>query len=358
MKIIVIDNLFQPNVAGKIANGAQKYTRNQVALLSQVAEVYYITAAGSDIQFPNQFVLDGFFDLTIEAKADKVKHTKKIAEEIRKIILQVNPDVILDSCCKHLSALWNDYPPGSVVFEHYHRASAPLGADTRKKFESKKIYWVGVSKFQAKNFNNYFDDTISIHYDDNYPTEPLPSEPYGMFLARWDAGKAPHISLKNYVKSGLTIPIKCYIKYGGTDIPPKVLEELQKSPLLTFEIDAPRERILDVMSKASFTLASGNEGSSVVAFEFASRGVPYIVTKTGPVGEQEYLPDYAAYLAPTQEDLAAGVNKYMNWTFEDRKKLFDYIVNTFDDQHFIDEHMRVINDAQAKYPKGFLECLM
>jgi glycosyltransferase involved in cell wall biosynthesis len=358
MKILIIDNLYQPNKAGKIANGAQKYTRQQATLLSEIAEVHYVTAAGSDIQYPNQYVLEGFFDLSLEEKSDKVKQTKAVAAEIKNIIHKIEPDVILDSSCKHMSALWSEYPSGSIVFEHYHRPSMVLSHDAHDKFSKKNIYWCGVSKFQSGKFNDYFDDTICIHYVEEYPETVKPAQPYGMFLARWDAGKAPHVALKNYLRSGCQIPIKCFIKYGGGEIPEKVLNELKASPLLTFEIDAPRERILEAMSESSFALSAGNESTGIVSLEFASYGVPYIVNKAGPVAEQEHLPQSAIYLAPTPEDILESVLFCQGWTFEDRKDLSAHIIGKFDKEHFIEEHLRVIKNAKEMYPKGFLECLM
>ena len=85
MKILIIDNLYQPSKAGVIANGAQKFTRNQMTLLSEVADCYYVTAKGSDKQFQNQFILDNWFDLSLAEKSDKIKQTKKVSEEISKI---------------------------------------------------------------------------------------------------------------------------------------------------------------------------------------------------------------------------------------------------------------------------------
>ena len=362
MKILVIDNLYQPSKAGVIANGAQKFTRNQMTLLSEVAETFYITAKGSDKQFKNQFILDGWFDLSLETKAEKVKQTKAVAEEIAKIIKQVQPDVVLDSSCKHMSSIWQDYPTG-IIFEHYHKSSAPLGPDTPEKFEKKNAYWVGVSKWQAKHFNNYFHDTISIHYIDEIPSEIKPAKDYGIFVGRWDGGKAPHVALKNYLKSGVGYPVKCFIKFGGQEIPAKELENLQKDPLLTFHIDAPRQEILDAMSEARFGLGMGNESTGIVCLEYATFGVPYIVPGNKVVAEMEHIPHEALYLCDRSslytmtEQYAKHVSDACCWSFEDRKELSAKVLDTYNKKHFIDEHMRIIKQAQEKYPKGFMNDL-
>lgn len=359
MKILIIDNLYQPNKAGTIANGAQKFTRNQMTLLSEVATTYYITAKGSDKQYANQFVLDNWFDLSLDTKADKVKQTKRVAEEIVKIIKQVHPDVVLDSSCKHMSSIWQDYPTG-VIFEHYHKSSAPLGPDTPEKFEKKEAYWVGVSKWQAKHFNNYFHDTISIHYIDEVPSEVKRAKKYGIFVGRWDGGKSPHVALKNYLKSGSTFPVKCFIKFGGQEIPAKELENLKKSPLLEFHIDAPRQEILDAMSEALFGLGMGNESTGIVCLEYATFGVPYIVPGNKVVAEMEHIPPEALYLAdrsldtPMTEQIAKHVHTTATWSMGDREWLSKKVLDTYNKEHFINEHLRIIKQAQEKYPKGFL----
>jgi hypothetical protein len=362
MKILVIDNLYQPNKAGVLANGAQKFTRNQMNLLSEVATTFYVTAKGSDKQYENQFILDNFFDLSLETKADKVKQTKKVAEEIVKIIKQVKPDVVLDSSCKHMSSIWQDYPTG-IIFEHYHKSSAPLGPDTPEKFSKKQAYWVGVSKWQAKHFNNYFHDTISIHYIDEVPDTIKFPEDYGIFVGRWDGGKAPHVALKNYLKSNVGYPVKCFIKFGGQEIPAKELENLQKSHLLEFHIDAPRQEILDAMSKARFGLGMGNESTGIVCLEYATFGVPYIVPGNKVVAEMEHIPHEALYLCdrsmltPITDQYRNHVNDACSWSYEERKALSAKVIDTYNKEHFINEHLRIIKAAQEKYPKGFLNDL-
>jgi glycosyltransferase involved in cell wall biosynthesis len=359
MKILIIDNLYQPSKAGVIANGAQKFTRNQMTLLSEVAETFYITAKGSDKQFANQFILDGWFDLSLEEKSDKVKQTRKVAEEILKIIKQVQPDVVLDSSCKHMSSIWEDYPSG-IIFEHYHKSSAPLGPDTSEKFSKKKAYWVGVSKWQAKHFNNYFDDTICIHYIDEAPEEVKAAGEYGIFVGRWDGGKAPHVALKNYLKSGSTYPIKCFIKFGGQEIPAKELENLKKSPLLEFHIDAPRQEILDAMSRARFGLGMGNESTGIVCLEYAMFGVPYIVPGNKVVAEMEHIPAEGLFLCdrsldtPIHEQYYKHVNDASSWSLADRVYYSKLVRDKYNKEHFINEHLRIIRQAQGKYPKGFL----
>lgn len=359
MKILIIDNLYQPSKVGVIANGAQKFTRNQMTLLSEVADCYYITAKGSDKQFQNQFILDNWFDLSLAEKSDKIKQTKKVSEEISKIIKQVQPDVVLDSSCKHMSSIWDEYPTG-IIFEHYHKSSAPLGPDTPEKFEKKKAYWVGVSKWQAKHFNNYFHDTISIHYIDEAPSEIKMGKYYGIFVGRWDGGKSPHVALKNYLKSGIGYPVKCFIKFGGQEIPAKELENLQKEPLLTFHIDAPRKEILDAMSEARFGLGMGNESTGIVCLEYAMFGVPYIVPGNKQVAEMEHIPSEALYLAdrsldiPIPEQIAKHVADACRWSFTARKELSQKVIDTYNKEHFINEHLRIIKQAQEKYPKGFL----
>ena len=259
-----------------------------------------------------------------------------------------------------MSSIWEEYPTG-IIFEHYHKSSAPLGPDTPEKFEKKKAYWVGVSKWQAKHFNNYFHDTISIHYIDEAPKVIKPAKDYGIFVGRWDGGKSPHVALKNYLKSGSPYPIKCFIKFGGQEIPAKELENLKKSPLLEFHIDAPRQQILDSMAEAKFGLGMGNESTGIVCLEYAMFGVPYIVPGNKIIAEMEHIPIEAIYLAdrsldiPIPEQIYKHVTDTSSWSFDQRKQLSEKVIAKYNQKHFVNEHLRIIENAKLKYPKGFLE---
>lgn len=353
MKILIIDNLFHSNNFGKIANGAQKFARNQMNLLSDIAETFYITAQGSDRQYQNQFILDSVFDLELSRK-NKVVQTKKIAKDISEIIHLVNPDVVLDNSCKHMSGIWINYPTG-IVFEHYHRPSMPLGTGITSVFDKKKVYWCGVSKFQAKKFNNYFHDTICIHYvGDEIPSEIKPFKDYGIFIGRWDKGKAPHVFLKNYLKSNPKYLVKCFLNFGGVKIDDKELNYLQQYPIFEFHFDASREEILSTLSEAKFGLGMGNESTGIVSLEYATHGVPYIVPGRTFVAENEHLPEEAIYLCDRAlsvgipEQISQAVQKCEEWTHQQRKDLSSKIITTFNKQHFIDEHIRIIENARGK----------
>lgn len=363
-KILVIDNLFDPNIKGKIANGAQKFTRNQFALLNKLGETFYITAAGSDPQFANQFILKERFDVNIPEKKDKILQTKRIGQEIVDIINKVKPDVVLDSSCKHMSGIWANYPAG-VIFEHYHSPSMPLNDQVKEKFTKKGVLWCGVSRWQnQKNFRGLFDDTINIHYIDEKPEDVLPAEEYGIFVGRWDGGKSPHVALKNYLKSGCKYPVKCFIKFGGQEIPQKELDNLMKSELLEFHIDAPRHQILDAMSKAAFGLGMGNESTGIVCLEYATHGVPYIVTGRGEVAEAEHLPVEALFLndrnsdIPIPEQIATNVDLCVRQGYDYRKQLSQYVIERYNADHFRGEHLIVIERAINEFAKGTLDAFI
>lgn len=352
-KILIIDNLFSPNIKGNIANGAQKFARNQVNLLSGEFETHYVTAAGSDPQWANQYILKEFFDLSLTTR-EKVEQTKRIAEEIRGIVNSGDFDFVLDNSCKHMSSVWDSYNVG-IIFEHYHSPSAPLNDKVREKFDRKQVSWVGVSKWQAeKRFRNLFDDTICIHYINERPEEIKPAQDYGVFVGRWDGGKYPHVALKNYLKSGANIPLKCFIKFGGLEIPKKELDNLMASPLLEFHIDAPRDQILEAISGAAFGLGMGNESTGIVCLEYASFGVPYIVPGNQRVAEMEHLPAEALFLADRSLDLSLPdqvrlhVNQTLTWTYEQRKQLSEKVLSLYDKDHFVDRHIKLLVRAAAR----------
>ena len=351
MKILIIDNLFQPNLKGKLANGAQKFTRNQVSLLSALGETFYITAKGSERQYDNQIILNSFFDLSIENRSDKIAQTRLVISEVLMQIKIINPDVILDSSCKHLSSIWENYPIG-IIFEHYHKPSMILSSDMTKRFSNKNVFWCGVSVWQNKKFNNYFNDTINIHYIDILPEEIKPSEEYGIFIGRWDGGKNPHVMLKNYIKSNPKFKLKCFIKMGGSVIPEKELEFLRKSEFLEFYIDMPREIILDSISKAKFGIGMGNESTGIVSLEYATYGVPYIVTGTKSVAESEHLPEFALHLCDRNletsipDQISEHVKSCLAWDLDKRKLLSKTVIDKYTADHFIGEHLRIINKSK------------
>jgi hypothetical protein len=362
VKVLIIDNLFQPNLKNKLANGAQKFTRNQKNLLSKEYDTYYITAAGSDLQYKNQFILENFFDISLP-RNEKIDQTKRTSQEIIKIINQVQPDIVLDSSCKHLVTCWNHYPVG-IVFEHYHKSSMILDKTVTDKFNKKSIFWCGVSKHQAKAFNNYFHDTICIHYIDELPDEIKPAKPYGVFVGRWDAGKYPHVALKNYLKSGCNYPIECFIKYGGTEIANDQFNKLVNSGLMNFHIDAPRETILNGISEASFGLGMGNESTGIVSLEYATRGIPYIVPGNKSVAEAEHLPPEALFLCDRsiEESMPSQIKKHVDYCislpYDYRVHLSKTVINTYNASRFIDDHKRIIKQASEKFNNGSLECFM
>jgi len=360
MKILIIDNLFAPNLKGKFSNGVQKFSKTQMELLSKKHDCHYITASGSDIQFPNQHVLSGWFDISLEEKKDKIAQTRKLAQEIKAIIQKIDPDVVLDNSCKHLTSIWDCYKNG-IVFEHYFRPFTVINQDTIKKFNDKGVFWCGVSQHQNKNFNNLFHDTICIHYVNEPPKEVKPAKPYGVFVGRWDGGKNPHTALKNYLKSGSPYPVECFIKFGGVKIPDKELEFLQASQLMKFHIDASRETILNLVSEAMFGLGMGNESTGIVSLEYASYGVPYIVPGNKSIAEQEHIPKEALFFCDRslEENIPSQIKKSVDFcsqiSYNDRIKLSQYIVGKYTADHFIAENNRIIQQAMNKFSKGNLE---
>jgi glycosyltransferase involved in cell wall biosynthesis len=361
MRILVIDNLFVPSKAGVIGNGAQKFTRNQVSLLSRENEVHYITAAGSDIQFPHQHVLKEHFDLSLSTKVERAAQTRRIGIEIETLCKRIKPDAVLDSAGRHMSSIWGHYTNG-VIFEHYYKSSSPLGDEVLEKFTKKRVLWCGVSKWQQAQFRNFLQETINIHYIDNPPTEIKPAGDYGIFVSRWDAGKNPHVALKNYVKSGTTVPLKCFIKHEGEGINPKELENLKKEPLLSFHIDAPRSEILDAMAEAAFCFGAGNESTGIVSLECATYGVPYIVTARDPshLAESEHMPDKYMRVndrsspVSVPEQIKNNIDFFMELGYNSRIELSKAVCERFTAEHFINEHYRVIDAVKNKYQTGDL----
>ena len=358
MKILIIDCLFVPSLKGKIAGGVQIFTRNQMELLDSLGETYYITAAGSNKIYENQFILNNIFSSINSTRQEKIKVTKAVNEEILSIIRKINPDLVLDSSCKHITSVWPSYKNG-IVFEHYHCPSFPLAKEIKNRFTNSGIHWIGVSKWQKQRFNNLFDDTINIHYIKDRPKEIKQSEEYGVFIGRWDPNKSPHIIFNNYLKSGIKHPIECFIK---GNLEEKNLKILMKNPQLKFHIDAPREQIFNVVSKAMFGLGMGKESTGISCLEYVTHGVPYIVSGSKITAEQEHLPANSIYFCDRSlektipEQIYDAVTDIETWNLENRIAISEYVCNKYNKEHFVNEHKRVITPYLNRGMYGLSDC--
>lgn len=355
MRVLILDHLHLPSLVGKVANGVQKFTKNQVSLLSDIAECFYVTGSGSDVQFENQIVLETP-NGRIQSSAEYEHRSTLLRRELSSIVSALRPDVVLDSSGRRLITP-SENCGAVVVFEHYHTPSRRFLASDYDSFHQ-QAYWVGVSRWQREQFGNLFDDTICIHFVDECPSEVKPAKEYGIFVGSWDGGKYPHIALRYYLGSGLGVPVKCFIRFGGKSIPPRELDFLSNSPLFEFHFDAPRSDIFQSMAEAAFGLGMGNESTGIVSLEYASFGVPYIVPGNKKVAELEHLPDWAVHICdkssdvPMEEQYRRNVNSAMQWSLSDRKRLSDSVISKFNRKHFIDEHMRIILGAQEKTRKN------
>jgi len=325
-KILIIDNVFAPSLKDRILNGVQKFSKAQREVLSDDYEVHYITMKGSDSQFPNQHTLSVIQSVTIDKK-EKLKITKQLAKEISDIIDEVKPDYVLDNSCKHFTTLYDKYKVG-IVFEHYHKSSAPLNPDTKLKFSKNKIYWCGVSDWQNKQFRNYFNGTTSVQYMDSEQTA-IPSKDYGIFIGRWDRGKTPHIIMQEFSKHVTDVKLHIFttIDYGFVnDTDMEIIEQLKKNPNIIFHIDAPREETMEYLKGAIFVLGGGKESTGIVSSEGAGYGVPYIVRGNKKVAEQEHMNEFSMTLLDISKkeipkQLKEAIQKYKNYTIKDRQKV-------------------------------------
>lgn len=354
-KILIIDNVFAPSKKDRILNGVQKFSKAQREVLSEYYDVYYVTMKGSDLQFPNQIVLDDIQDVNLSIP-EKRKITKSISNQIRQLIDQIKPTIVLDNSCKHFSSIFKYYKNG-VVFDHYHRPSMPLTKEVRNRFTKNKVYWCGVSNWQNQQFGFMFDGVTSVHLVEK-EEQAVESKPYGMFVGRWDSGKKPHIMLNMHAKNipNITLHIfttlkHCYIKEKDL----KHIEDLKKHKNIQFHFDAPREEILNYMREAQFILGSGKESTGIVSMEGASFGVPYIVLGSDVVAEQEHMHPFSMTLinrkdsVPSKEQYKKAIEKYQKYTLEDRKRIAKYAFVKYNKTQFLIRQLQLINDVKAKY---------
>jgi glycosyltransferase involved in cell wall biosynthesis len=351
-KILIIDNVFVPSLKNRILNGVQKFSKAQRDVLSDYFEVHYITMKGSDLQFENQHILKNIQNVNLDRK-EKLDLTKQIKKEISDIIDLVKPNYVLDNSCKHFSSLYPKYDIG-VVFEHYHRSSAPLNPRTKLKFEKNEIYWCGVSNWQNKEFRNYFDGVTSVHVIDK--EEVVPSKGYGIFIGRWDSGKTPHIIMQMFAKQIKDIKLHIFttINYGYLkEQDKKIIEELKKKENIIFHIDAPRSETLQYLKEAMFVLGGGKESTGIVSMEGASYGVPYIVRGSRSVAEQEHMSEFSMTLLDIKKkkvdkQLIDAVEKYKKYNLEDRQKIANEAYSRYNREQFQRRQMDLLNRAKKK----------
>lgn len=354
-KILLIDNVFAPSKKDKILNGVQKFGKAQREVLSEYYDVYYVTMKGSDLQFPNQIILDLIHDVNLPVKEKRIL-TKNISNEIVKLIQKINPDIIIDNSCKHLTGIYKHYK-NAVVFDHYHRPSMPLTSEIKSRFDRHKVYWCGVSKWQHERFNCFFDGITSVHLVEK-EEEVAEAKPYAVFVGRWDSGKKPQVMMRMHGRNApdITLHVFTTLKHCLIeDEDQKIIDNLKKFKNIKFHFDAPRETILKYMREATYILGSGNESTGIVSMEGATFGIPYIVLGSDFVAEQEHMHPFSMALldrnldVPVKEQFIAAVDRFKKYTLEDRKRIAKYAFIKYNRTQFLVKQLRLINDVKAKY---------
>jgi glycosyltransferase involved in cell wall biosynthesis len=351
-KILIIDNVFAPSFKDRIVNGVQKFSKAQRDVLSDDYEVHYITAKGSDLQFPNQYILQNIQSVTADKKA-KIKITKFLKIEISNIIDRIEPDYVLDNSCKHMTTLYPNYKVG-VIFEHYHKSSKPISVASKAPFDDNGIYWCGVSRWQNKQFRNLFDGITSVHLVET--AAAVAHDNYGIFIGRWDRGKTPHIIMKIFSEKikDCKLHIFTTLNYGyATDADKKIIDELSANPNIIFHIDAPRSDTMEYLKHATFVLGGGKESTGIVSMEGASYGVPYIVRGSGEVAEQEHMhPDAMTLLdlknKNVDDQLILAIEKYKSLTLEDRLKIAKDVYVRYNRDMFKARQIDLLQRAKKK----------
>lgn len=353
-KILIIDNVFAPSKKDRILNGVQKFSKAQREVLSEYYEVHYVTAKGSDLQFEHQHILENVQNVNLENNK-KRKITKSITNELTNILNTVEPQIVLDNSCKHLSTLYPNYKTG-IVFDHYHSPSMPLAAGIKDKFINNKIFWCGVSEWQNRRWNNIFDGVTSVHMLEQEET-PVPSGGFGMFVGRWDSGKKPHVMISRYARYIKDYPLHVFTNFKNCYLEPvdrKIVNELMDCDNLIFHVNVPREEMLVYMRRASFILGSGNESTGIVSLEGASYGVPYIVPGTDSVAEQEHMNPMAIALLDRSkglvgEQLVDAVERFKMHTLEHRKFIAKDAYMRYNRKEFLNRQLRLIKQAKDLY---------
>lgn len=351
--ILIIDNVFAPSKKDRIINGVQKFSKAQREVLSDLFEVHYVTMKGSDIQYPNQYVLKNIQNVNA-SNNDKRTITKKICNEIINIINDIEPEYVLDNSCKHMSSLFKHYKRG-VVFEHYYRPSMPLSEKTKNKFDKRKVFWCGVSQWQNAQFRNYFDGVTSVHLISK-EEKVVESDNYGIFIGRWDGGKRPHVMIKRYLRN-INFPIHIFTTTKNcvlTDDDKTHLRDIEKNKLVTMHYDAPREVLEHALQRATFVLGSGNESTGIVSLEGASYGVPYIVAGRNSVAEQEHMAPFAIQLLDRSKkeisnQLVTAVELFKQYKLEHRQKIAKDAYVRYNRSMFLQRQLELLAKAKRKY---------
>lgn len=353
-KVLIIDSVFAPSKKDRIMNGVQKFTKAQRDVLSDFYEVHYVTSKGSDVQYSNQYVLSDIQNVNLSDN-EKRNITKSIKKDLSDILDKVSPDIVLDSSCKHFSSLFPKYKTG-IVFDHYHSPSMPLSAAIKDKFTKNKIFWCGVSKWQHIRWNSIFDGITSVHMLEK-EEKVIQPENFGVFVGRWDIGKLPHVAISRYARYVKDYPLHIFTSFKNCLLRQKdreIVHRLLDCDNLIFHVNAPRNDIINYMKRARFILGGGNESTGIVSLEGASFGVPYIVTGTNSVAEQEHMhPDAMVLLNRSNNNVAdqliQAVNKFKNYDMEQRKFIAKDIYSRYNRMSFQTRQLRLIKQAKDLY---------
>lgn len=353
-KILIIDNVFAPSKKDRILNGVQKFSKAQRKVLSDFYEVHYVTSKGSDLQFENQYILQNIQDVNLDNDR-KRKITKFITNELSNILDEVEPTIVLDNSCKHLSSIFPKYRTG-IVFDHYHSPSMPLANGIKDKFINNKVFWCGVSEWQKKRWNNIFDGVASVHMLEQEET-PVPSGGFGVFVGRWDSGKKPHVMISRYARYVKDYPLHVFTNFKNCyleDADRKVVNDLMDCDNLIFHVNVPRDEMLAYMRRASFLLGSGNESTGIVSLEGASFGVPYIVPGTEAVAEQEHMNPIAIALldrskGEMSQQLVDAVERFKSHTLEHRNFIAKDAYVRYNRKQFLNRQLLLIKQAKDLY---------
>lgn len=376
MKILILNQRYTPYKQNKIFGGAEKVLEYQFHLLSEKHDVYFLTSSDSD-NYIDEKVKTLRYPVDARDFSENlsgIKYNKIRNASILRLILEVNPDVILNHDMNNNSTvkLFTDglqkYPTATYIHGGMYGGMSTFGqVETLAHFVEAGGSVVNVSESSRKEWMKFvttnkgklnFSDELKNHPEDLFRLvhhTPVCSqddfqfydeqEPYALMVARPDEIKNIPMGIKLCAASDITFqwahpkPKRdseiLYFNHVSTPI----------EPHNRFE-DLPRGKILEKIAKASFVLVCGPESFGLVAIEANLSGVPVVLVSSNKdhATIEALAPGEILHLGSKSFfENVAKFKAYQRPTLERRKEFVKSMQDYYSEASSYDRLMGIIN---------------
>ena len=363
MRLLIVDPCSQNQVKYIYVGGRERIGRIQAMTLSNVHDVHFLTASGSQVLEEGYSQHWTKVPAKHEGQSDR-NWNKNFHLDVLEVIGRVDPEVVVFHHWNPFSASNRaaSFERPCVFYEHSCPEYMGRLFNNVGKFhnlcENLGYVMVSVSQFQADKFAKKFGyeifDTVNCGMIVDYGEEILPEGGYGLVVCRWDPLKGPHrvldlmgeYSLKIHTTSLSVGKSGDYSRHiGGID----------------HEIiyDQEYTSLWDSVRDASFTITTyPDESSGLISGEGAMRGIPSVLfCRNGRHAAEEHLRKSDTYLFDVslhkkklhRFDVFQELLKSIDMRLETRKSLAKYMQDEFSKEDYIENFGELLDSAIRKY---------